>query len=575
MKTERNMLSLPQAQRLIQVALGREPADLVLKNACCLNVFTDSWETGDLAIVHGQVAGMGVYHGKTEWDMTGRKVVPGFIDGHIHLESSLVTPQAFAQAVVPHGTSAVVTDPHEIANVLGSDGIEYMMQATDGLPLDVWFMAPSCVPATPEDEGGATLTAADVEPWLSHPRVLGLAEMMNYPGVLNGDPDVLQKILAAKQAGKQIDGHAPGLAARQLNAYVAGGIVSDHECSTFEEAVEKLSRGQWIMIREGTAARNLEALAPLLRSPYAARCLFGTDDKHPESLLGDGHMDYVVRKAISLGVDPICALKVASFNAAQAFGLSGQGAIAPGYAANLAVLDGDERAVSVRMTLKNGNLVYHSDSAAPFTVPAPAISPALREKALHTFQMDPVTPSHFALQKPAGLLQMLPGQIVTENGGMAEGVDVAEDILKIAVLERHHHTGHIGVGYLKGYGLSGGAIATSIAHDSHNLIVVGATDQDMAVAADRVRALGGGIVLASQGRVVDELSLPIAGLMSDAPLPQVNDALERLKSKAVELGVSPGVDPFMTLSFMSLPVIPSLRVLTKGVFDVNNWQYLT
>lgn len=564
-------LSPVELRRLVRVALGQEPADLVLKNTTYLNVFTQTWETGDIAIAGGRIAAMGDYSSQNELDMAGKYVVPGFIDGHIHLESSLVTPAAFARAVVPHGTTAVVADPHEIANVLGTEGIDYMLEATEGLPLDVWLMVPSCVPATPLDESGATLSCAEIEPYLFHPRVVGLAEMMNYPGVLGCDGDVLQKNAAALRQGKRVDGHAPGLTGRDLSAYVASGITSDHECAGYEEALEKLRLGQWIMIREGTAAQNLEALVNLIVRPTAARCLFVTDDKHPESLLTNGHVDMIVRKAISLGADPILALICASWNAARAFGLGNQGAIAPGYAADLAVL-GSLTEINVEATLKNGKIVYDGQV---LQIAQPAINPALTEKALHTFQMAPVTAACFALQKPAGLLQMVPGQILTENGGMATAIDLTQDILKIAVMERHHGTGHVGIGYLKGYGLKRGAIATSIAHDSHNLIVVGANELDMASAAERVRQLDGGIVLAEGGKVVDELALPIAGLMADAPLEDVNASLQRLKARAAEMGVIPGVDPFMTLSFMSLPVIPVLRVLTQGVFDVITWQYLT
>lgn len=564
-------LSPVELRRLVRVALGQEPADLVLKNTTYLNVFTQTWETGDIAIAEGHIAAMGEYSGQDELDMTGKYVVPGFIDGHIHLESSLVAPAAFARAVVPHGTTAVVADPHEIANVLGTEGIDYMLEATECLPLDVWLMAPSCVPATPLDESGATLSCAEIEPYLAHPRVVGLAEMMNYPGVLGCDADVLQKNAAALRQGKRVDGHAPGLTGRDLSAYAASGITSDHECAGYEEALEKLRLGQWIMIREGTAAQNLEALVNLIVQPTASRCLFVTDDKHPESLLTNGHVDMIVRKAISLGADPILALTCASWNAARAFGLENQGAIAPGYAADLAVL-GSLTEINVKATLKNGKIVYDGQA---LQIAPPTISPALTEKALHTFRMAPVTAACFALQRPAGVLQMVPGQILTENGGMAAAIDPTQDILKIAVMERHHGTGHVGIGYLKGYGLKRGAIATSIAHDSHNLIVVGANEADMAYAAERVRQLDGGIVLAEGGKVVDELALPIAGLMADAPLEDVNASLQRLKARAAEMGVIPGVDPFMTLSFMSLPVIPVLRVLTQGVFDVTTWQYLT
>ncbi len=571
MSSVRENAMMSPMQSLIAVALDHQKADLVLKNATYLNVFTNDWEQGDIAISQGRIAGIGSYQGNQEMDVSGRYVTPGLIDSHIHLESSLVTPNEFAKAVLPHGTTAVVTDPHEIANVLGMDGIRYLLQATASLPLDVWFMLPSCVPATEEDESGADLHTQDILAPLRDPRVLGLAEMMNYPGVLRGAPEVLSKIQSARAAGKVVDGHAPSLSGNDLNAYVACGIQSDHECSTAAEAMEKLRKGQWIMIREGTAAQNLEALVPLLVAPYADRCLFATDDKHPEHLLQKGHVDGIVAKAVRLGADPILALKIASYNAARAFHLQDYGAIAPGYWADMAVWK-DLHSFEALFTFKHGQAVY---TGGAVDVPLPTVDPALAKKALHTFHMPVVTPQHFHRTQPAGLLQMVGNQIITENGGFADSVDTKADIVKIAVLERHKGTGHMGVGYLKGYGLARGAIATSIAHDSHNLIVVGATDADMALAANRVHDLEGGIVLAAEGRLLCELPLPIAGLMSQEPLEVVNAALESLKKQAAALGVSPDVDPFMTLSFMSLPVIPALRILTHGVFDVTTWHYVS
>ena len=563
--------TISEAQRLIRVALGHEKADLVFKNATYLNVFTNTWEHGDLALAEGRIAGAGFYSGKVEIPAQELYIVPGFIDSHIHLESSLVSPAEFARAVIPHGTTAVVADPHEIANVLGLPGIEYIKQASAGLPLDVWLMLPSCVPATEEDESGASLSCDDIAPHFSDSRVLGLAEMMNFPGVLRGSADVLAKIAAAHAHGKQIDGHAPLLKGDELNAYIASGISTDHECSNLQEAMEKLSKGQWIMIREGTAAQNLEALLPLLTLPYADRCLLATDDKHPEDLLHIGHIESIVAKAVRLGADPILALKASSYNAAKAFSQNDRGAIAPGYLADLAVLK-DLQSFEVQMTFKAGRQVYSGQSVS---IPTPMVDLDLEECALHTFHMPKVSAQSFACETPAGVLQMVKGQIVTENGGFAKSINTANDILKIAVVERHRGTGHIGIGYLKGYGLARGAIATSIAHDSHNLIVAGANEEDMACAANRVRELCGGIVIALEGKILGELALPIAGLMSLDSLSNVNDALERLKQTAFSLGIHQGVDPFMTLSFMSLPVIPTVRILTHGVFDVSTWSYVS
>ncbi|MEG0492264.1 MAG: adenine deaminase [Clostridia bacterium] len=560
-------MSVECKRQMIRVAKGEESAELVLKNATYLNVFTESWEKGDIAIAGGHIAGIGHYSGSRERDVSGMRVVPGLIDGHIHLESSLLTPPQFAQAILPHGTTAVVSDPHEMANVLGIAGIRYMLEATEGLPVDVYVMLPSCVPATGEDESFETLTAEALEPLWQHPRVLGLAEMMNYPGVLGADEQVLKKIVAAENRGKPVDGHAPCLKGAELTAYIAAGIATDHECSTYEEGMEKLAQGQWIMIREGTAAQNMSALLPLLRAPYAARCLFVTDDKHPAELLHDGHLDGIVRLAVERGADPILAFKAATYNTAQAFGLRGRGAVAAGYAADLVLMDD---AYFVQTTMKDGKIVF--DGQVP-EVTAPKVSEELLQAALHSFHMAPITEHAFCKTGALGVLAMVQGQIITTDGGMAEAVNVQADILKIAVLERHHHTGHVGVGYLRGYGLQHGAVATSVAHDSHNLIVVGDNDADMACAAERVRVLEGGIVLVRDGQILGELPLPIAGLMTDWDMNSVNEQMEKCKKIAADMGVHSGVDPFMTLSFMSLPVIPAMRILTHGVFDVTHWRY--
>lgn len=558
-----------QKQRLIKVARGQEKADLVLKNARFLNVFTEEWGQGDIAIADGMIAGVGSYEGMTERDMSGKQVVPGFIDGHMHFESSLVMPSRYAEAVVPHGTTGVICDPHELANIMGVDGIRYMLEATDGLPIDAYVMLPSCVPATDEDESYTALFAKDLEPLWNHPRVLGLAEMMNYPGVTAGEASVLDKITETQKRGRVVDGHAPCLAGKELTAYIAAGIQSDHECSTFEEGLEKLAQGQWLMVREGTAAQNLEALLPLLRAPYASRCLFVTDDKHPSELINDGHIDGIVRKAIGRGIDPIIALKAACWNPAVAFGLAKHGAIAPSYVADLAVLDDEYQ---VLMTVKDGRIVYEGH---PIEIASPVISADLAKHALHSFDMQAVEARDFEREGDLGVIGMVDGQIITTDGGIAGAVDVARDILKIASLERHHQLGHVGVGYLRGYGLKHGAIASSVAHDSHNLVVVGANDVDMACAAERARALGGGLVIADGGKIIGELPLPIAGVMTDADVESTNELMESLKGIAADMGVHGGIDPFMTLSFMSLPVIPSMRILTHGVFDVANWRYVS
>lgn len=555
---------------VIDVAAGRAPADLVLKNATYVNVFSNELCHGDIAVAEGLIVGMGEYHGKMEVDVSGKLVLPGFIDAHIHLESSLVSPTEFAKAVLPHGTTTVITDPHEIANVMGTDGIEYMLQATEDLPVDVRFMLPSCVPATPLDESGSNLDYRAIDSFYDHPRVQGLAEMMNYVGVVNGDGQVVEKIVASQAHHKKIDGHAPGLSGKDLNAYIAAGVYSDHECSDMEDAMNKLRLGQYIMIREGTAARNLEALIPLLTSQYVDRCMFCTDDKHPNDLLEKGHIDYIVKKAISLGADPIVAVKAACHNAARYFLLNNRGAIAPGYLGDFVIID-DFQHFEIEMVYKRGVLMYDGQLR---DFPAPEIDPYLVKRAHDTFHVAHLTAEDFSDGRPHAVIGMIPGEIVTQDAGYADHADPEQDILKIAVIERHKNTHHIGLGYIKGYGLKRGAVATSISHDSHNIIVVGATDEDMAAAANRIVENRGGITVMENGQVLGEVTLSIAGIMSDDSLVMVNSALEDAKDEAFGLGVSRGIDPFMTLSFMALPVIPSLRITTRGVFDVSSQRYI-
>lgn len=566
-KTDRQLAA---KQRLIAVAAGREKADLVLKNAKYLNVFSNEFLSGDIAVSNGLIAGVGKYDGKTEIDVSGKLVLPGFIDAHIHLESSMVTPAEFAKAVVAHGTTTVITDPHEITNVMGIDGVEYMIQASQNLPIDVHFMMPSCVPATEIDESGAELDCKDIDLYLDNKKVLGLAEMMNYVGVINGDKNVLSKIVTSQAHHKKIDGHAPELSGNDLNAYIAAGVYSDHECSTFENALEKLRKGQFIMIREGTAAHNLKALMPLLTQQYYSRCMFATDDKHPSDLLHGGHIDYIVKQALKNGADPIVALKTATHHAARYFLLNNKGAIASGYLADIVVVDNLED-FNVETVFKRGKLVFDGEVK---DFPAPTVDEKLAEKCFDTFHLDSVTPSSFKVDGKLGLIGLVGGELLTRNLGTADKIDVENDILKIACIERHKGTNHIGVGYVKGYSLKSGAVATSVAHDSHNIITVGCNDDDIAVAVNAIKDSKGGIAVVENGKIKALLELPIAGLMSDEPLTTVNEKLENAKSSAYELGADKSIDPFMTLSFLSLPVIPSLRITTKGVFDAENWKML-
>ena len=557
-------------QHIVDVAAGRSPADLVLKNARYLNVFSDEILQGDIAVADGLIVGMGSYQGHVEYDMSGRIVLPGFVDSHIHLESALVSPAELCRALLPHGTTTVVTDPHEIANVMGIDGIDFMLQATENLPMDVWFMLPSCVPATPLDESGAVLDYRAIDPFYEHPRVRGLAEMMNYVGTVAGDSQVLEKITAAQAHHKKIDGHAPGLAGKDLNAYVAAGVYSDHECYDLEDALGKLRLGQYIMIREGTAARNLDALLPLLTPKYADRCMFCSDDKHPSDLLEKGHIDYNCRRAIQQGTDPILVVKAATHNAARYYQLNNRGAIAPGYLADFAIID-DFDSFTVQMVFKRGKLWYDGQVKE---FPAPEIEKTLLDRAHDTFHLPRLKLEDFRDPRPRAVIGLVDGEIVTTDCGYATKVDLEQDILKIAVVERHKSTGHMGVGYLKGYGLKRGAVATSISHDSHNIIVVGTNSKDMAFACNRVVENHGGIVVAEDETVTAELPLELAGIMTDQPLEQVNEELEEAKAAAFAQGVNRGIDPFMTLSFMALPVIPTLRLTTRGVIDVVTQRYV-
>ena len=567
-RAERIALKVRRKQRLVRVALGEEKADVVLKNADYVNVFSGTVEHGDIAVANRLVVGMADhYDGLMEVDVSGKIVAPGFIDAHIHLESSLVSPTSFARAVLPHGTTTVITDPHEIANVCGMGGIDYMMAATENLPLDVHFMLPSCVPAMAFEENGATLTWRDINAYFDHPRVLGLAEMMNYPGVMMGDRATMEKIVVSQAHHKKIDGHAPGLSGKALNAYMSAGVYSDHECDTIDNALEKLRKGQFIMIRDGTAAQNLEALMPLLTEQYAHRCMFCTDDKHPYDLLHKGHIDYIVRKAIALGADPILTIKVASHYAARYFLLNNKGAIAPGYLADFVVLD-NLHDVNVEMVFKRGKLVYDGHEVE---IAAPDIDPDILAGVLDTFHLPDVTPEQLRIGV-APLIGLIDGQIVTEDLGHAEGID--DGICQMTVCERHHDTGHVASCYVRGYGIQRGAVATSIAHDSHNIIACGVSPEDIAFAVNELKKMHGGIIVVENGQVQARLPLEVAGLFTDHPLPEVNEKLEHCKAAAWAQGVNRGIDPFMTLSFASLPVIPALRLTTKGVFNVNTLTFV-
>ncbi|MDD3627148.1 MAG: adenine deaminase [bacterium] len=561
--------------RFIDAALGKFPSDLVLKNAKIINVFSGEVIQGNLAIIDEHIVGIGDYVGKEEIDMEGRYIAPGFMDSHVHIESSMVELKEFSKAVVPRGTTSVIIDPHEIANVLGLDGIRYMLDSAKFNPLNVFVMLPSCVPATDLETSGAALRAFDLHPLMHEKWVVGLGEMMNFPGVLNKDPVVLDKIAIAM--GERIDGHAPGLSGKELNAYISVGITSDHECTQLAEAKEKLEKGMYIMIREGTATKNLEALLPLVNDYNISRFMFCTDDRHPNDLLTEGHIDYIIRRAIKLGLDPIKAIRIATLNPSLYFRLEKLGAIAPGYLADLVILNNLEE-LDIYKVMKNGKFVSIGTKLtyAPPQYPELRIRGTVNIKWLE--EKDFMIPANEG--KKANVIEIIPDQIITkaitavpkvENGYVVP--DMENDILLIAVIERHMASKNIGLGLVKGFGLKEGAIASSVAHDSHNIIVVGTNFKDMLRAVIRVRSRQGGLVFAKNGEVIENLPLPIAGLMSNEPLEVVNEKIENLVKVVKEAG-SKVNSPFMQMSFLALPVIPELKLTDQGLFDVRKFKYI-
>ncbi|SMC56589.1 adenine deaminase [Sporomusa malonica] len=562
--------------KLVDTALGRSAADLVLKNAQVFNVFTGTFTKGDVAIVNGYIAGIGEYSGRKEIDVAGKYITPGFIDGHVHLESSMVNPAQFACAVVPNGTTTVIADPHEIANVAGLEGIRYVLNATEQLPLNVYVMLPSCVPATPLEHSGATLSAKDLEEFIHHPRVLGLGEMMDYPGVLHNSNAVFEKIQLAQ--GKLVDGHAPGLTGKNLTGYIAAGICSDHECVTPKEATERLAQGMHVMLREGSAAKNLLSLLPAINQYTVKRCMFATDDRHPADLIEQGHINHIVNVAVSAGTDLAWVLQMATINAANYFRISDLGAVAPGYRADLLVFDNlkDWRPV---MVFKDGQLAAEDGKSLfkNFFVDDKAIR--------NTLSLGPISreklrlPAHSSIARVVGLM---PHQLVTTALELPMPVvqgefvpDTTRDILKLVVWERHKGTGKVGVGLLKGLGLKQGAIASTIAHDSHNLVVVGTDDAAIMLAVKAIEHIQGGLVIAAEGEILGTLPLPLAGLMTDQNISEVQEKLAALQKIARSLGVKMEYDPFMTLAFLSLPVIPALKLTAGGLVDVTTFQLVS
>lgn len=558
---------------LIAVAQGRAQADLVLKNACIFNVFTGKFASGDVAIKGGYIAGIGDFTGHKELDLRGKYLTPGFIDGHVHLESSMVNPAEFARMVVPVGTTTVIADPHEIANVAGINGIRYILAATEGIPLNVYMMLPSSVPTSSLETAGAVLQAQDLAEFFQDSRVLGLGELMDYPAVLKHDEDVLAKINLAQ--GKLIDGHVPGLTGKELTAYIAAGVGSDHECVTPAEALERLAQGMYIMLREGSAAKNLLQLLPIIDQYTARRCLFVTDDRHPADLISLGHINHMVKMAVEAGIELPRVLQMATINAANYFHLYDLGAIAPGYRADVLVFD-DLDSWRPAMVLKDG-LAVASNGRALF-VNRPFDDQAVRDTmCLGEIDSSKLKiPAHSVVARVIGLV---PRQIVTTALELKVPVIAGEfipdpdnDILKLAVFERHNGTGNVGVGLVKGLGLRSGAIASTIAHDSHNVVVVGTNDADIILAVREIDRLRGGITVVSNGQVLGSLALPLGGLMSDQDTYTVYNELAKLHRIARELGVSPDYDPFMTLGFLSLPVVPALKLTDLGLVDVDKFK---
>ena len=564
-----------QLKNRIATANKEIKADLVIRHASIVNVFTKTLTTGDVAVCDGVIVGIGEYEGIEEIDAKGKFIAPGLIDVHVHIESSMVTPQQFSQIVLPHGVTTVITDPHEIANVSGVAGLEFMLKDAASALLDIKMMLPSCVPATPFENAGAQLSAGDLQTFVGRDQVLGLAEVMDFPAVLSGDAAMLDKLLLSRQ----IDGHAAGLTANDINVYGTAGILTDHECVTKEEMAMRLERGLYVMLREGSVAKDLQALLEGVTEQNAQRCLFCTDDKHLDDLIDEGSVDYNVRTAIRHGINPITAISMASLNAAQCFGLHRKGAIAPGYDADFVLLDNLE-AFTIAEVYKGGQLAA-KDGRYAGAVQEASETAAVRD----TVRLPELSLAD--LQIPMGtstsahVIGINPNKLITEHliedvpvAGGCFVSDAASGHLKIAVIERHRATGNIGLGIVKGLGLQNGAIATTVAHDSHNVIVVGTNDEDMLLAIDALHQLQGGLAVVQNGQILASLPLPIAGLMSSEPFSAVYDQLKAIDKSLLQIGAPTHFNAFLTLSFLSLPVIPHLKLTDRGLFDVASFRHI-
>lgn len=556
----------------VKYARGLEPSELVLKNVWLVNVFTGEIYKSDVAINDGIIVGVGDYEGLSEKDMTGKYLIPGLIDGHIIVESSMLSLHQFNKAVLPLGTTTIVADVHEIANILGAEGVNYMIEAAQHIPLDVFLTAASSVPASPYEMAGASFDLDDIERLLKNDKVVGLGEIMDYPGILAGKKELWDKINLSKSYHKVIDGHAPGLKGKDLAAYIMAGIRSDHECTTVEEAAERIRLGQYVMIREGAASKNLDRLYPLITPGKSRRIILIGGDRHPEELTEKGHMDYAIRRLIKKGVNPVTAVQMATLNTAEYFHMRDRGAIAPGYLADLVLLD-DLKEFRIAQVYKKGQLVASGGEVHMTGSEIPI------KKVRKTFAMPKLSPDNLVIpyQGPkARVIGIVPNQVLTqtllfdiESTDGKIGGDIDQDVIKIAVAERHKNTGKVGVGLVHGFGLREGAIATSIANDAHNLTVIGANDPDICLAANTIRKMQGGICIVKDGEVLISLSLPIAGIMSSDDLTSVNRTLKDMKKKAMSMGVRSDVDPFMTLAFMTLSVVPELKITPLGLYQVD------
>lgn len=559
----------------VKIARGDEKASLVFKNCKVVNVLNGQIEVGDIAMEKGLIVGVGDYEGYEEIDLGGRYVCPGFIDGHVHIESSMLTPSQFTTLVLPLGTTTVIADPHEIANVCGLKGIEYMLNASKKVPLDVFVMLPSCVPSTAYEVAGAVLDAKELVTMKFHDNVLGLGEMMNYPGVIQGNRMVHEKL--EMMEGSMIDGHAPQVTGKDLNAYIAAGVRTDHECTTKEELLEKVGKGMYVHIREGSATRDLDTLLEGVTPENSRRLMFCTDDKQPMDIIREGHIDHNVRRAIERGISPITAIQMATLNTAECYKLSNKGAIAPGFDADLLILSDLEKLV-VDEVYKKGVKVA-KDQRPLFEVDA-----EIDENVLNTVRIDDVANINLDLRIPSGIARVIglrDDSIITNHA--IRKVDIKDqlfvhhkklDILKLAVIERHKNTGNIGLGLVEGYGLKHGAVGLTIAHDSHNVIVIGDNDEDMRLAVKELKRSSGGMTICRDGQVLETLTLEVGGLMTDAPMLEVVKQIEVMNALGLSMGINENIEPFMTLAFLALPVIPDLKLTDKGLFDVSSFDFV-